>query len=185
MATADALGSAVMIKIHGNIHRHAIPNFDTEIARRPNVVYRGPYRYPQDLAGIYAGCDLVWAQDLWQRGGNSDWLLPNRLYEASWYGCPSIAVAHTETGRRVASDRLGFTIPRPNSAELVALLSSLADVEISEVAADLLARDPLCFRLTTEEVRSAIAVATAPRRLDSVAPRDVGRTSAGRRAQTR
>jgi hypothetical protein len=43
------------------------------------------------------GCDAVWAQDLWQSGANSDWLLPNRIYEASYFGCPSIALA---PGRR-------------------------------------------------------------------------------------
>lgn len=157
MAAADALGPAVRIVVRGNVHRHAVPDFDAEIARRDNVVYSGPYRYPDDLAEVYAGCDLVWAQDLWQRGGNSDWLLPNRIYEASYFGCPSIAVADTETGRRVADGGLGFTIPRPEAGDLIALLASLDRATIQARAQALLDRDASDFRLLPADYVEAFA----------------------------
>jgi hypothetical protein len=57
--------------------------------------------------------------------GNSDWLLPNRIYEASYFGCPSIALAGTETGRRVAADGLGFTVEEPTAEALTELLRGL------------------------------------------------------------
>ena len=123
--TARRLGPKVRIAIHGNVHRHALGDFDAAIAGLDNIVWHGPYRYPDDLARVYGGCDVVWAQDLWQRGGNSDWLLPNRIYEASWFGCPSIAVSDTETGRRVLADGLGFTIPDPDADALVDLVERL------------------------------------------------------------
>ena len=109
--TAAAMGDRLRIKLHGNVHAHAIPDFDAILAAHPSLTYEGPYAYPEGLEPIYTSCDLVWAQDLWQRGANSDWLLPNRIYEASYFGCPQIAVADTETGRRVADGTLGFVLP--------------------------------------------------------------------------
>ncbi len=155
MATADRLGNRVRIEIHGAVHHHAVPGFEAAVAARPNVAWFGPYRYPDGLAGVYARCDLVWAQDLWQRGANSDWLLPNRIYEASWFGCPSIAVADTETGRRVCDDRLGFVIDRPTAGDLVALLAGLDAAAVVECAEGLLRRDERDFRLTVTDVREA------------------------------
>ncbi len=159
MAAADALGARVRIVISGNIHGHAVPDFAAEIARRPNVSYTGPYHYPDGLAAVYGGADVVWSQDLWQSGANSDWLLPNRIYEASYFGCPSIAVAGTETGRRIASDGLGFTIPAPTPDALVKLLSRLAtEAGLASVRATserLLGRPATDFQLLPDDyVRS-------------------------------
>ncbi|MGH1421204.1 MAG: glycosyltransferase [Hyphomonas sp.] len=127
-AVADQLGAQVEIHIHGIVHHHALPGFDEVLNARANMVYHGAYDYPQDLAQIYGSCDVVWAQDLWQTGNNSDWLLPNRIYEASWAGCPCIAVASTETGRRVAEDDLGWAIEVAEPDQLIALIQSL-DIE--------------------------------------------------------
>jgi len=153
---AERLGPGLRIAVHGNIHRHALPDFDARIAPFETITHHGPYRYPGGLASIYLGCDLVWAQDLWQRGANSDWLLPNRIYEAGWYGCPSIAVGDTETGRRVASDGLGFVIARPDADDLAELLATLDRPALDAASARLLAREETAFRLTTDDVRRAL-----------------------------
>lgn len=157
LEVADRMGPDLRVRFFGNVHSHALPDFDVRIARHPNVEYCGPYAYPQGLAMAYGACDLVWAQDLWQRGANSDWLLPNRIYEASWFGCPSIAVADTETGRRIAADRLGFVVGAPTADELHQLLLSLDEPTIAGRAAELLARPEGDFRLTAEEVTDALA----------------------------
>lgn len=162
LATADSLGERLRISIHGNIHRHAVPEFDAEVGRRPNVIYNGPYDYPGDLAKVYGACDLVWAQDLWQRGANSDWLLPNRIYEASWFGCPSIAVADTETGRRVASRGLGFTIETPTPEALVQLLRNLGPAAIADCARGLLAQPENEFRLSVDEIDRFLGLVLRP-----------------------
>lgn len=154
---ADNMGKTVSIEIHGNIHRHTLPDFDEVIGARANIHYHGPYFYPQDLATVYGGCDLVWAQDLWQRGANSDWLLPNRIYEASWFGCPSIAVADTETGRRVTEMGLGFTVSAPDPAELTAMLGALDRNRIAEKSGEILAIDGRRFRLCPEDISNALA----------------------------
>ncbi len=156
MQVADHFGDSVAIRIHGNVHRHVLPDFDAQLANRANVTYFGPYAYPDGLAEVYAACDMVWAQDLWQRGANSDWLLPNRIYEASWFGCPSIAVADTETGRKVATDGLGFTIEKPTAEALIDLIAGLDYDKINDVSERLLAQDDTAFMLRPSDVEAAL-----------------------------
>jgi len=165
MALADRMGPQIEINIHGIVHRHVLPNFDAIIAERANVAYHGGYSYPADVARIYGGLDLVWAQDLWQTGANSDWLLPNRIYEASWAGCPSIAVVGTETGRRVAADDLGWTIEAPNPAALHSLLDGLSRDLINARGQALL------HRPATDFVQSSTEISTVIERLRDAGPR--------------
>lgn len=154
---ADRMGPAVRIEMHGVVHRHALPDFDAVVGARDNIVYHGAYRYPDDLARLYGGCDLVWSQDLWQAEGNSDWLLPNRIYEASWAGCPSIAVAGTETGRRVAADGLGWALAEASPAALIGLLERLTPEEIRATGQALLERPAEDFVQSLAEVEQVIA----------------------------
>ena len=156
---ARRMGPKLRIAIHGNVHRHTLDTFDDIVASHETITYHGPYSYPDDLERIYLGCDAVWAQDLWQRGSNSDWLLPNRIYEASWFGCPSIAVADTETGRRIAASGLGFTIATPDAGALAALLDSLDRDKLRAASASLLSIQGSEFRLTAEDVARALAPA--------------------------
>jgi succinoglycan biosynthesis protein ExoL len=154
---ARHFGPRIEIRCHGNVHAHALPEFDAVLAAHRNIRRMGAYRYPEDLAAIYAGCDAVWAQDLWQAGGNSDWLLPNRIYEASYFGCPSIAVEGTETGRKVAGDGLGFTIPEASAGALATLLEALGPDRLRAVSSGLLARPAADFRLTPGELAGRLA----------------------------
>ncbi|MEM9475133.1 MAG: glycosyltransferase [Pseudomonadota bacterium] len=162
---AETLGQGIEIAFHGNVHRHAVPDFDAILARHQNMRHFGPYAYPDDLAGIYGACDLVWAQDLWQRGANSDWLLPNRIYEASYFGCPSIALKGTETGTRVATDGLGFVVDAATPEALITVLTRLSRDENSAVADGLLQRPETAFRLMPDDLNRALAPVTAPERL--------------------
>ncbi|MEO1139430.1 MAG: glycosyltransferase [Pseudomonadota bacterium] len=156
MAAADHFEGRINVRIHGNVHRHALPDFDEQILQRANVTYFGPYKYPTGLASVYADCDVVWAQDLWQRGANSDWLLPNRIYEASWFGCPSIAVEGTETGRKVAKDSLGFTVTEPSAGALIRCLEGMSKNAVAKVSNDLLAKDDTDFVLRPQDVKLAL-----------------------------
>lgn len=160
---ADRMSAAnVQIHIHGVVHRHAIPNFDKIVAARENVIYHGPYDYPAEIGEVYANCDLVWAQDLWQLGNNSDWLLPNRIYEASWAGCPSIALAQTETGRRITQDNLGWVFDVANTDSLAALLRRISPEDIDRRGRDLLSRPDGDFVQMPEDISGVLqAVAFA------------------------
>jgi len=156
--TARRMGPRLRVVMHGVVHHHAMPEFDATLAAHPNMTYEGPYDYPDGLARVYAGYDMVWSQDLWQWGTNSTWLLPNRIYEASYFGCPSIAVDGTETGRQVA-DGLGWAIPEPTADALVALLEGLSPAAVAHQSRELLAMPDNLFRQSPEEIRGAIAAA--------------------------
>lgn len=145
METADLMGERLRLRIAGALHEHALDGFHQAVAARANVEWVGPYDYPDGLAQAYAGCDLVWAQDMWQRGTNSDWLLPNRIYEASWCGCPSVALAGTETGRRIVASGLGYVIDAPRPKDLADLLSSLTPEHLHQHCTALLARPDADF----------------------------------------
>jgi len=160
---AAEMGDGLRVHLHGNVHRHAIPDFDVIVAAHPNMTYAGAYAYPDDLAGIYGGCDLVWAQDLWQRGANSDWLLPNRIYEASYFGCPQIAVAGTQTGLRVVEAGQGFVVPTASSDALVGLLESLTPEAVIDRSADLLNRPDALFCLQPAELEKKLAPVLKPK----------------------
>jgi len=161
LGTADKMGDEIEIHLHGIVHRHFLPDFDEAVVSRPNIRYFGPYQYPDGLAEVYRACDVVWAQDLWQRGANSDWLLPNRIYEASWFGCPSIAVAGTETGTRVAEGGLGFVVGEAEASHLVRLLRDLTPEDIDASTRALLAREQSAFRLMPNELDIALQMAIA------------------------
>lgn len=154
-AAADQLGPRLKVALHGTVHHHAVPDFDAVLAARPNMTWHGPYEYPDGLSDIYRSCDLVWAQDLWQWGTNSTWLLPNRIYEASYFGCPSLAVAGSETGRQVEGG-LGWAIPAPTPDALVACLAALSPGEVAARRRALLARPETDFRQSLDEITAAI-----------------------------
>ena len=153
--TADRLGAGIHLNLHGIIHHHMLPDFEQCVAARSNVTYHGPYDYPDGLERVYRDCDAVWVQDLWQWGTNSTWLLPNRIYEAGYFGCPSIAVAGTETGRRVARG-LGWTVPAPTAEALTSLLSNLSPEDIAARRHALLAMPESRFRQSADEITAAI-----------------------------
>ena len=66
--------------------------------RTDNIVYGGPYRNPDDLEEIYRPIHFICAVDYLDEGTNSDWLLPNRIYEGGRLG-PSLLL---EKARRQA-----------------------------------------------------------------------------------
>ncbi|WP_172293654.1 glycosyl transferase [Pseudoruegeria sp. HB172150] len=160
--TAERMGDKVQIAFHGNVHRHAVPDFDEVVAAHTNMSYHGAYRYPDDLGAIYGSCDLVWSQDLWQSGANSDWLLPNRIYEASWFGCPSIAVKTTETGRRVADKGLGLAIEDTSAEALCKRIDDLTRAEITEISRYVLSHPDKEFRLYPEDIEALLEPLVPP-----------------------
>lgn len=122
---AERFGDQVEIRLHGVPALTEIPDFEARIAAHANMSFHGRYRSPEDLAGIYAGLDVVWSGDFMEAGLNSTWLLPNRIYEGGYYCTPPIAPAGTETGRWIEQRACGFTLPEPLEDTLPALIERL------------------------------------------------------------
>lgn len=162
LALAERLGDRVRLEFFGNVHHHALPGFARRLEGHPNVAYRGPYAYPQGLGAVYGACDFVWAQDLWQMGENSHWLLPNRIYEASYFGCLSIALAGTMTGCAVRAGGLGYVIERADGESLARLFQRLDPAEVVARREALLTRPAAAFVASRHEVAAMVERARAP-----------------------
>ena len=80
---------------------------------RPNMRYEGPYKSPRDLPQIYGNIDFAWSIDYTDAGKNSDWLLPNRIYEGALFGALALARRGTATGNKVEADGLGWALDEP------------------------------------------------------------------------
>lgn len=85
-------------------------DFDGIVAREPFLRFEGPYRNPEDLPAIYAEVDFTWAIDFFEDGQNSQWLLPNRLYEGCRHGALPIVLDGTETAHLAARHGVGITL---------------------------------------------------------------------------
>jgi succinoglycan biosynthesis protein ExoL len=149
----------VEIHIFGHVHQHALQNFKTETDARGNVWVHGAYEYPTGLNAVYSHCDLVWAQDLWQTGNNSDWLLPNRIYEAAWHGCPSIAVTGTATAQKIIKDEIGYAIQHPTADALISLLNKLDPHILYQKRCAILSLPETNFIQSKADVTAAITIA--------------------------
>ena len=161
-AAATHFGDGLEVILRGVVHRHNLPGFDAVLRRCPNIHFEGPYAYPDGLCAAYQDLDLVWAQDLWQKGANSDWLLPNRIYEAAYFGCPCIAIKGTETGNRIAQDNLGFTVANTEADSLIKFLAETPKHVIEAKSAALLARSGTDFSLSPSDIHAMLAGSAGP-----------------------
>lgn len=142
---AERLGERVRIHVHGFPTETGLERFLEMIQGHPNIVYAGEYRSPQDLQAIYDEAHFAWAFDYLDQGANSDWLLPNRLYEGCYFGAPALAARGTETGRRVEELGIGWTLAEPVDERVIGLLDRLDEAGYLRVRTHLLGLPPGLF----------------------------------------
>lgn len=102
------------------------------------MVFGGRYASPEDLPEIYGRVHFSWAIDYLDAGTNSDWLLPNRVYEGGLFGSLAFARRHTATARKVERDSLGWVFDEPLERSVTDFLNRL-DVGTYERARDAVA----------------------------------------------
>jgi succinoglycan biosynthesis protein ExoL len=153
MKLADNMEN-VEIHIHGKVHEHLIPHFDQHVAARRNVFFHGRCDNPVGLSKVYSNLDVIWAQDLCQTGANSSWLLPSRIYEAAWHGCPSICISGTATAGWVSARQTGYVIDDADG--LKDLLVQLDCDKIFKKRQLILAQSPNLFCMSPAELINAI-----------------------------
>ena len=115
----------VEVEIRGRPSLSVIPDFAAQVAGVPGLSFLGPYDRRRDLAAMYRGVHFAWAIDYYEAGANSDWLLPNRLYEGSLHGAVPITLARTETGRWLAGRQAGVLLQEPLETALPAYFAGL------------------------------------------------------------
>lgn len=119
---AAALPDKVEIYLRGVPTETGLDYFQKAIADHPNMIYGGEYRNPDDLPGMYGRVHLTWAFDFLDEGSNSDWLLPNRVYEGGYFGAVALAAEHTQTGAKLREEGLGYTFAAPVVENVTAFL---------------------------------------------------------------
>jgi hypothetical protein len=124
-ALAQAADGAVEVIVQGLPSGATFPDFDAVLANRPHVRYAGPYRNPSDLPIIYGDVHFVWAIDYYESGQNSAWLLPNRIYEGTFYGAVPIGLAGVETGAWLSQRAVGVVLNEPLEEQLRGFFTSL------------------------------------------------------------
>jgi len=100
---------AIEVVMRGRPSAHYLPDLESLVAGAPHVRFEGPYAQG-DLARIYAGVHFAWSVDLTEQGLNSDWLLPNRIYEGTFFNTPSIAERGKAIGAWLAEKGTGLLV---------------------------------------------------------------------------
>lgn len=118
---ADALPDRVKIYMRGWASLLGEQTLLDSLHGRKNVVYGGEYGGPEEFQSIYSQVHFNWCADFGD-GDNSEWLLPNRLYEGGYFGIPAIAIAGHQTGRTVRQRQLGICLDAPYVDDLKRLL---------------------------------------------------------------
>ncbi len=123
------------IVLRGKPAADQLPNFAEVVAANPDLHFEGPYRSPDDLPAIYADVDLAFLIDRYDAGQNSDWLLPNRLYEGCRHGAVPIVLTGTQVARTLAERGLGVAVPAPKAEEVARVLETLDRSTIARMKA--------------------------------------------------
>jgi succinoglycan biosynthesis protein ExoL len=105
-----SLPGLVEVTIRGKVARTVMPDFDEVVAATPGLSFDGPYNRSHDLPELYTTPHFFWAIDFYEAGGNSDWLLPNRLYEGGLFGAVPLALRRVETGSWLAAHGAGVLL---------------------------------------------------------------------------
>nr|MCU0908218.1 glycosyl transferase family 1 [Paracoccaceae bacterium] len=134
-----------------------IPDFHDRVAANPDLEFHGPYRAPQDLADIYGTVDLAWLIDRFEAGGNSDWLLPNRLYEGGLHGAPPIVLAGTELARRAGALGIGLEVAEPSVAAVTAALAGCDAPHLRDLRAAVLRHPRTTWQADAAECQALLA----------------------------
>ena len=176
-ALVTALPGQVEVEIRGRPARDVIPEFDEVIAGTPGLSFLGAYDRRLDLPRLYGAVHFTWAMDFYEAGGNSDWLLPNRLYEGGLFGPVPVASAGSETGRWCQRKAVGLILQEPSPDALVTVFRDLDAASYRRKAAamaaiphqDLVYDQADCIRFT----QFLQHVAPVPKRHSAAAAMDI------------
>ncbi len=118
------------------------PDFHGFVQAEPWLSFGGPYRNPEDMAAIYQEVHFSWAIDFFEAGQNSEWLLPNRLYEGCRFGAVPISMADTETGRFLKQKDIGVLLSEATVEGIEAMLGRIDQDGYRGLKSRVLARNP-------------------------------------------
>jgi len=116
----------VQIEICGRPAQSVFGNFENGVQAVPALHFGGAYAQAE-LERLYASVHFNWAIDYFEENGNSEWLLPNRIYEGGSFNAIPFALRRAETGRWLKAMHLGVLMDDP-AVELESFLERLTPV---------------------------------------------------------
>lgn len=153
---ADTLGPAVRIELWGAPAEDQIPDFHARLAGVSNMHFGGRYA-AEDLRGIYARAHFAWCLDFYEAGGNSDWLLPNRLYEGLRHGAIPIALDSVETAHWLKARGVGIVLEEPLEHALATFIAHMSAAKFSALREAVAALPPETTAASREDCRALVA----------------------------
>ena len=123
------LEGRIEVVLRGAVLPQAVPDFLDVIESTPGMHYGGPYDRRTELPAVYADLHFTWAIDFFGSHGNSQNLLPNRLYETGLYGVVPIADRSVATGRWLARHGAGILFEDPIEETAIRFFKTL-DAEV-------------------------------------------------------
>jgi hypothetical protein len=155
-AAARALEGRLEVDLWGAPALDQIPDFHAVVEATDHMRFHGRYAV-EDLPRIYGAAHFVWAMDYYEAGGNSDWLLPNRLYEGLRQGVPPVAVSGVETARWLERNGVGVVLPEPVEGAVIRFIDAEAASRYPALRAAAETLDPRATALTLEDCRALVA----------------------------
>jgi succinoglycan biosynthesis protein ExoL len=153
---ATAHPGEVEIVIRGRVATSVLPHFDEVVAATPGLSFGGPYDRARDLPRLYGDVHFAWAIDFYEAGSNSDWLLPNRLYEAGLFGAVPIACRDVATGAWLAERDVGVLLDGDAAQSVAAVIRSLDAARYASLRAGLAALPEAAFLYTRDDCRELV-----------------------------
>lgn len=153
---ATAMQGKVEVVLRGRPALNEFDDFPAAVAGRPHLHFEGPYRNPDDLPAIYSDVHLAWAIDFFEAGQNSQWLLPNRIYEGCLHGAIPVALAGTETAAFIERHGIGIVLPDIAPETLRAMLGGLTPERLATLARAVAALPPEHFAATADNCRTLV-----------------------------
>lgn len=151
------------VHIRGRFVTPRMGDVHAVIEETPGMYYHGPYQAAA-LPGIYGEVHFAWAIDFFQEGANSDWLLPNRLYEGGLHGAVPIALRTVETGRWLQQHGVGLLVDLPLEDSLRDLLTGITPQTYRAASAALRGADRRLFEWADPDCKDLIVRLGAVRR---------------------
>ena len=93
--------------------------------KNPNIEYRGPYKWPDDLPALYDGVDLV--MDCYRAAIPVSWSQTNRYYEGCLFGKPLIVRAGCTDAAQVERQDIGLVLEGDDAQEAAHQISAQPD----------------------------------------------------------
>lgn len=133
-AVAALAAGNIEVVIRGRPSPAIFPDLAGMVAGRPHISFGGPYD-PATLPALYGAVHFAWSIDLYEAGANSEWLLPNRLYESLQGGAVPIVRKGTEAAQVLARQKVGIVLEDAAPVTLIAAIAQLGAAGHAALAA--------------------------------------------------